>query len=65
MWKDEIVRDVRHIRDLQAKRFNYDIDRIIDDARKRQMHSGRRIVSFAKPNKAERAVRYGNAVKAV
>lgn len=49
MWKDEIVEEVRRIRDARAKRFNYDIDRIIADAGNRQRHSAHRLVSFAKP----------------
>ncbi|MFN0279070.1 MAG: hypothetical protein ACKVRN_10770 [Pyrinomonadaceae bacterium] len=46
MWKDEIVEEVRRIRDAQAAKFNYDIDAIVADARKRQKASGRKTVSF-------------------
>ena len=46
MWKDEIVEEVRRIRDAQAAKFNYDIDAIVADARKRQAESGRKTVSF-------------------
>jgi hypothetical protein len=46
MWKDEIVEEVRRIRDAQAAKFNYDIDAIVADARKRQQASGRKTVSF-------------------
>ncbi len=46
MWKDEIVQEVRRIRNDQAAKFNYDIDAIVADARKRQKESGRKTVSF-------------------
>ena len=46
MWKDEIVEEVRRIRDAQAAKFNYDIKAIVEDARKRQEASGRKTVSF-------------------
>ena len=46
MWKDEIVEEVRRIRDAHAAKFNYDIDAIVADARKRQEASGRKTVSF-------------------
>lgn len=46
MWKDKIVEEVRRIRDEQAAKFNYDIEAIVADARKRQTESGRKTVSF-------------------
>ena len=46
MWKDPIVQKVREIRDLNAAKFNYDIEAIIEDARKRQKASKQRVVSF-------------------
>lgn len=52
MWKDEIVQEVRRVRDAQARRFDYDIDRITEAARDRQHRSGRRVVSFAGRKKA-------------
>lgn len=47
MKKDEIVEEVRRIRDEQAAKFNYDIEAIVADARKRQEESGRKTVAFA------------------
>ena len=47
MWKDPIVQEVRKIRETNAKKFNYNINDIVIDARKRQKASIRRIVSFA------------------
>lgn len=55
MWKDEIVEEVRRIRYEHAAKFNHDLKAILDDARKRQKLSGRKVVSFPpkKPVKAE------------
>lgn len=57
MSKDEIVEEVRRIRDAQAAKFNYDIDAIVADARKRQAESGRKTVSF--PPRKPKASRAG------
>lgn len=46
MWKDEIVEEVRRIREENAAKFNHDIDAIVADARARQRASGRKTVSF-------------------
>ena len=46
MWKDEIVEEVRRIREENAAKFNHDIDAIVADARARQLASGRKTVSF-------------------
>ncbi len=52
MWKDEIVEEVRRIREQNAAKFNHDIDAIVEDARRRQRESGRKTVSFP-PRKPE------------
>jgi len=52
MWKDEIVEEVRRIREENAAKFNHDIDAIVADARARQVASGRKTVSFP-PRKPE------------
>ena len=52
MWKDEIVEEVRRIREKNAAKFNHDIDAIVEDARRRQRKSGRKTVSFP-PRKPE------------
>jgi hypothetical protein len=36
MWKDPIVAEVRAAREAYAKRFNYDLDRIGADLRKKE-----------------------------
>ena len=46
MAEDSIVAEVRQARDALAKRFNYDLRAILQDARKRQAASGRKVVSF-------------------
>ena len=47
MKKDEIVEQVRQVREQQAAKLNFDLKAILTDARKRQKVSGHRIVSFA------------------
>jgi len=52
MMKDEIVDQVRQMRERQAAKFNYDLKAIVADARQRQKDSGHQVVSFArKPKK--------------
>jgi len=47
MWKDEIVEEVRRIREANAAKFNHDLKAIYEDAVKRQKASGRKTVSFS------------------
>jgi hypothetical protein len=49
MFRDPIVEEIRRVREANAKRFNYDIDRIADDARARQQKSGRKIIPAPPP----------------
>jgi hypothetical protein len=35
-WKDEIVEEVRAIRDAYAARFDYDLKRMFDDLKKKE-----------------------------
>ena len=52
MIKDEIVEQVRQVREQQAAKFNFDLKAILADARKRQKDSGHRVASFVtKPKK--------------
>ena len=51
MKKDDIVEQVRQVREQQAARLNFDLKAILADARKRQKDSGHRIVSFAAKSK--------------
>jgi hypothetical protein len=41
-WKDEIVEEVRRVRDAYAAKFDYNISRICTDLRKRQLERERR-----------------------
>ena len=43
---DSIIAEVRQTRDELAKRFNYDLRAIIQDARERQAAGGRKVVAF-------------------
>jgi hypothetical protein len=51
MMEDEIVNQVRQVREQNAARFNYDLKAILADARQRQENSGHQVVSFASPAK--------------
>lgn len=42
---DVIVQETRRVKEKLAASFNFDIDRILDDARKKQQNSGRHILS--------------------
>ncbi len=44
MWKDEIVEEVRKIRDTHAKKFNYDPDAIYADLKKAEKRSGLKFI---------------------
>jgi hypothetical protein len=46
MALDTIVAEVRQARDALAKRFDYDLRAILQDAIERQAIGGRRLVSF-------------------
>lgn len=48
IWNDEIVEEVRKIRDKHAAKFDYDISAICADIRRKQKESGRKVVSFVK-----------------
>jgi hypothetical protein len=43
---DEIIREVWRAKDELAKQFNYDIDALAAELRKREKESGRRIVNL-------------------
>ncbi len=45
MWKDEILEEIYKIREEHAKAFNYDLQAICDDLRRRQTKSGRKLIS--------------------
>ena len=46
MWQDPIVEETRNLRKQYAEAFNYDIDAIFADIRKRQEQPKRKRISF-------------------
>lgn len=46
MALDRIIAEVRQVRDELAKRFNYDLRAMIQDARERQVAGGRKVVTL-------------------
>ncbi|MDB9424513.1 hypothetical protein PN437_06240 [Microcystis aeruginosa CS-564/01] len=55
MFHDEIVEEIHRIREEYAKSFNYDLDAIFADLRKKQAESGREVVTLSrKPSLAKR-----------
>jgi hypothetical protein len=48
MWQDEIVEEIHRIREAYAKSFNYDLDAIFEDLRKKEAESGREVVSLSR-----------------
>lgn len=57
IWNDEIVEEVRRVRDEYAAKFNYDISAICADIRQKQKAGGREIITStkhkSKPEKAD------------
>ncbi len=47
MFNDPIVEEVRRVRDKLAARFDYNIEAIVENARKEQEALGQKTVSFA------------------
>ena len=45
MWKDEVLEEIYIIREEHAKSFNYDLQAICDDLRKKQANNGRQMIS--------------------
>lgn len=46
MCRDEIVEEVRKIRQTHAARFNYNLDAIVADFKKREAEEDHEVVSF-------------------
>ena len=51
MAKDYIVDEVRRVREEQAAKYAFDVKAILAAARKRQLRSGRKVVSLVQKNK--------------
>ncbi len=54
MYKDPIVEEVRKIRENQASKYDFDLDKIFDEAKKRQKSSKHNTVSFVTRKKSIR-----------
>jgi hypothetical protein len=52
-WNDEIVEEVRRVRNEHAARFDYDISAICADIRLKQAMDGRKVISRDKNEKRE------------
>lgn len=48
MWTDEIVEEIRRIREEYAQSFNYELDAIFADLRKKEAASGREVVNLSR-----------------
>ncbi len=46
MWKDEIVEEVRKVRDEYAAKFNYDFDAIYEDIKTQEKQTKCKVVSL-------------------
>lgn len=55
--RDEIVNEVRKVREDYARQFNFDLDAISRDLRQKQQASGRRVVSL--PPRCPKPVQHG------
>jgi len=53
MWKDQIVNEVRRIREGLSEQHNFDVSSIFTEIRKNQAASGKRIVCRERQVKAE------------
>ena len=42
---DEVVQETRRIKEVLAESMDFDIDRILEDARRKQKESGRKVLS--------------------
>ncbi|MGH9947009.1 MAG: hypothetical protein ACRD6X_07425 [Pyrinomonadaceae bacterium] len=48
MRTDEIVEETRRLRDEYASKFNYDLDLMFADLKRKEAESGREYISFVK-----------------
>ena len=53
---DTVISEVRWAREELAKRFNYNLQELVRDARERQASGGRKVVSLP-PRQARKAIR--------
>lgn len=53
--KDEIIEEIHKYREAYARKFNYDLDLIFKDLKRKEAESGRKYVSFVKAKGANRS----------
>ena len=63
MYEDPIVEEVRRYRQARAAKFNYDIDAMVEDARKRQGTGGHKVLQPPKRKPVRRRKRSGSAAE--
>lgn len=51
-WKDEIVEEVRRVRETHAQKFHYDIAAICADIRRQQDEGNRKVITSHAPQEA-------------
>lgn len=61
MIDDPIIAEVRRHRQARAAKFNYDLDAIADDARKREATCGHKLIQPPKRKRRRLGVRRGDA----
>lgn len=47
MWEDEILEEIHQIREEHAEFFNYDLQAMFADWQKKQVESGRQVVTLS------------------
>lgn len=55
MVEDEIMQELRRVREEYAARFNYDLTAMYHDLKKREQEGGWKLVSFAREEAGEEA----------
>ena len=55
-WNDEIVEEVRRVRNENAEKFNFDISAICADIRKRQAESKRKLKNSIEQHPTEKEI---------
>ena len=64
MWEDPIVAEVHRTRQELAEKFDFDVEAIVADIRKRQAALGSRLVSLAKsPEQVDSDARISRATQ--
>ena len=56
MWEDEVLEELHKIREEHAKSFNYDFKAIFADWQRRQVASGRKLVSLQLKQRSNKAL---------